>query len=122
MSILVEFCFSDFTSMDATDAYESGEELFKETDCIADDFFAHSTLTGSPMLLLQLMYRLWLSLITTTSMASMLNWSLTIFTSLTVSTLIDPGAVLLKTQSMMDTFSAVSILRPLAGRLENTFW
>ena len=88
MPILGESCFSDFTPIDAEDAYEdmveSGEELLEETVCIADDIFAHSTLTGSPMILLQLIYRFGLSLIAMTSMASMLNWLLTIFTSLTV--------------------------------------
>ena len=91
---------------------ESGEDLLEVTVCKADDIVEHSTFIASPMRRLQLMYKLWLSIIFRTSRVSMQNCLLTISTSSTVSTMIDPEAVLLKTLSMMDTLSVFSIVRP----------
>ena len=97
---------------------DSGKELIDESSCKADEIVTHSMFTASSCRRLQLMYKLGLSLIVTTSTVSILNWLFTISTELTVSTRIDPGDVSLNTQSMMDTLSDDLIVRPGVGRWE----
>ena len=91
----------------------SVKEVLDDNVCNAEEIVAHSKLTASPRSLLQLMYKLGLFLVLRTSIMSLLNWLLTISTSSTVSTLIDPEAVLLNTESMRE----VSILHDEARRM-----
>ena len=104
-SLVVSF-LSDLMSRAAEGTEDKGDsvkEVLDDNVCNAEEIVAHSKLTASPMSLLQLMYKLGLSLVLRTSIMSLLNWLLTISTSSTASTLIDPEAVLLNTESMRET-------------------
>ena len=68
------------------------------------------------------MYRLEPSLLFTTWMALMLNWLLTTTTSLADMTLMEPGEILLKTQSVTESLSVWLMVRPGRGKWVKLLW